>query len=72
MSAKNPTRLYVAEKDSPRLWLAPSKYTQGLFKSTSAHEELQQQASTFITVAEARKSLGLPVQVAGPLLYVKR
>ena len=35
MSAKNPTRLYVAEKDSPRLWLAPSKYTQGLFKSTS-------------------------------------
>lgn len=38
MAAKNPIRLFVAEKDSPRLWLAPSKFTKSLTKSAPKKE----------------------------------
>jgi hypothetical protein len=58
MSAKNSTRLYVAEKDSPRLWLAPSKFTKSLFEPTTEAREKQ-------------RGRGAPAKPHYPNLYLK-
>ena len=48
MSAKNSTRLYVAEKDSPRLWLAPSKFTKSLFEPKTVVKTKRLRGDAFV------------------------